>query len=87
MASLTDLLAATIVNAAAEAQLALRDSDAREIAALALALTRGLEAELADPDRPRERLRNGIALLVAGLAATAPASSSHLSHPSHLEEP
>lgn len=72
MAALADLLTTTITEAAAEAELALRDTDAREIAELALALTRGLEADLSDPDRPRERLRNGIALLVAGLAATAP---------------
>jgi TetR/AcrR family transcriptional regulator len=69
--SMSDLITATITDAAAEADLALRDTDAREIAELALALTRGLEADLTDPDRPRERLRDGIALLIAGLAATA----------------
>ena len=70
-ADMTDLLTSTIIGAAAEADLALTDEHAREVAELALALTRGLEADLSDPDRPRERLRNGIALLVAGLAAAA----------------
>ena len=74
MADLAELLTATITDAAAQAELALRDTDAREIAELALALTRGLEADLSNPDRTRERLRNGIALLVAGLAATAPST-------------
>jgi AcrR family transcriptional regulator len=85
MADLTDLLTATITEAATQAGLALRDTDAREIAALALALTRGLEAELADPGRPRERLRNGIALLVAGLAATAQPTTR--GDRAHEEEP
>jgi len=75
MAEMADLLTATITDAAAQADLALGDENAREIAELALALTRGLEADLSDPDRPRERLRNGIALLVAGLAATAQPAS------------
>jgi AcrR family transcriptional regulator len=68
-ANMTDLLTDTIMDVAAQADLALNDDNAREVAELALALTRGLEADLSDPDRPRERLRNGIALLVAGLAA------------------
>lgn len=71
MAEMSDLLTTTIIDAAAQADLALGASNAREVAELALALTRGLEADLSDPYRPRERLRNGIALLVAGLAATA----------------
>gem|GEM_PF-305466 len=75
MAQMADLLTGTITDAAAQADLALGDENAREIAELALALTRGLEADLSDPDRPRERLRNGIALLVAGLAATAQPAS------------
>jgi AcrR family transcriptional regulator len=74
-ADMTDLLTATIIDVATQADLALTDDNAREVAELTLALTRGLEADLSDPDRPRERLRNGIALLVAGLAAaTQPAS-------------
>jgi TetR/AcrR family transcriptional regulator len=76
--AMADLLTQTITDAASRADLALRGDNAREIAELALALTRGLEADLSDPDRPRERLRNGIALLVAGLAAAAqPAMHEH----------
>ena len=37
-----------------------------ELAALLLALTRGLEADLSDLDAPARRLRHGVALLVAG---------------------
>jgi TetR/AcrR family transcriptional regulator len=70
-ANMVALLTKTITDAAVRADLALGNENAREIAELALALTRGLEADLSDPDRPRERLRNGIALLVAGLAAAA----------------
>jgi TetR/AcrR family transcriptional regulator len=70
-ASMTDLLSATITEAATEVGLPLRADNAREVAELALALTRGLEADLSDPDRPRQQLHNGVALLVAGLAAAA----------------
>ena len=69
---MADLLAATITDVAEEANLRLTSDHAREVAVLALALTRGLEGD-ADPDRQRDRLRNGVALLIAGLAAaTAP---------------
>jgi AcrR family transcriptional regulator len=71
LSQLADLLAATITDAAAEADLALGAENAREIAGLTLALARGLESDASDPDRRRDRLRNGVALLVAGLAATA----------------
>lgn len=70
LSELADLLTATIISAAEEADLALGDDHAREVAEIALALTRGLERDLAS-DRSRERLRNGVALLVAGLAAAA----------------
>ena len=82
VAAMTQLLTETITAAAAEAGLALSLENAREVAVLALALTRGLEAEVqgaagdhakAQPglgELARERLRNGTALLVAGLAAT-----------------
>lgn len=40
---------------------------ATEFAALLLALTRGLETDLSDPETPVRRLRHGVALLVAGL--------------------
>jgi AcrR family transcriptional regulator len=72
LADLTGLLAETITTAAAEADLTLGPEHAHEIAELALALARGLEADHTDLDRRRDRLRNGVALLVAGLAATAP---------------
>jgi TetR/AcrR family transcriptional regulator len=75
MADMTELLTSTITDATALADLAFSEDTAREVAELALALTRGLEADLSDPDRPRERLRNGIALLVAGLAAAATPTS------------
>jgi AcrR family transcriptional regulator len=84
---MTDMLTATIIEAAGEAGLALGDGHAREVAELALALTRGLEADPPGPDgagrveaatvevttaeRTRERLRNGVALMVAGLAAVS----------------
>jgi AcrR family transcriptional regulator len=71
LSDLTDLLTSTIVTAAGEADLILGTENAREIAELVLALTRGLEVDVADAVRPRERLRNGVALLIAGLAATA----------------
>jgi AcrR family transcriptional regulator len=57
-AAVTELITATIMETAP-----LGESRAREVAELVLALGRGLEAE---PDRAR--LRNGVALLVAGLA-------------------
>ncbi|MCM0679087.1 TetR/AcrR family transcriptional regulator [Micromonospora phytophila] len=41
---------------------------ARVVADVLVALTRGLEADLTDPDLPRQRLREGVALIVAGLA-------------------
>jgi AcrR family transcriptional regulator len=69
LAQLSALLAETITTAAVEADLPLGADNAHEIAELALALARGLEADHTDVDRRRERLRNGIALLVAGVAA------------------
>jgi TetR/AcrR family transcriptional regulator len=68
---ITDLLTATITEAAEDADLALGVDNAREFACIALALVGGLDGD-PEPQRARERLRNGIALLVAGLAATAP---------------
>ncbi|MFC0003895.1 TetR/AcrR family transcriptional regulator [Micromonospora siamensis] len=40
---------------------------AHAVAEVLVALTRGLEADLTDPDLPRQRLRDGVALVVAGL--------------------
>lgn len=41
--------------------------DATGVAEVLLAFTRGLEADLCDPEAPVRRLRHGVALLVAGL--------------------
>lgn len=76
LAAMTQLLTETITEAAGEAGLALAEEHAREFAALALALTRGLETD-PQADRARERLRNGTALLVAGLAATVRPADAH----------
>lgn len=43
------------------------DARAHAVGELAVALTRGLEADRTNPDLTRQRLREGIALLVAGL--------------------
>ena len=59
-ADMTRLLADTVAAARP-------DADAREFAAVLLALTRGLEADLSDPEAPARRLRHGVALLVNGL--------------------
>ncbi|SCL31648.1 transcriptional regulator, TetR family [Micromonospora nigra] len=40
---------------------------ARAVADVLVALTRGLEADVTNPDLPRQRLRAGVALTVAGL--------------------
>jgi AcrR family transcriptional regulator len=50
---------------------------AADVAEVALALTRGLEADPSDAERARQRLRLGICLLVAGLSpAGSPAGGS-----------
>ncbi|MGY0004233.1 TetR/AcrR family transcriptional regulator [Micromonospora sp. I033] len=58
---LTDVVAGVLADAAGPR--------ARAVADVLVALTRGLEADLTDPDLPRRRLRDGVALLVAGLPA------------------
>jgi TetR/AcrR family transcriptional regulator len=73
---LAELVTDVISDADRLGEVALGDDDPREIAALALAFTRGLEADLGDERRPRERLRRGVTLLIAGLAAAAPADPS-----------
>ncbi|MEV1146157.1 helix-turn-helix domain-containing protein [Micromonospora sp. NPDC049799] len=56
---LTDVVAGALADRAG--------SRARAVAEVLVALTRGLEADLTDPDLPRQRLRDGVALVVAGL--------------------
>ncbi|SCF38101.1 TetR/AcrR family transcriptional regulator [Micromonospora mirobrigensis] len=56
---LTDVVAAALADTAGPR--------AHAVAEVLVALTRGLEADLTDPDLPRQRLRDGVALLVAGL--------------------
>lgn len=72
MARMRDLLADAIGAAAVRGEISPPEGGAVELAELALALTRGLEADLGDPDLPRLRLRRGVALLVAGLAPAPP---------------
>lgn len=57
---LTDVVAGALADAAGPR--------ARAVADVLVALTRGLEADLTDPDLPRRRLRDGVALVVAGLS-------------------
>jgi TetR/AcrR family transcriptional regulator len=69
-----ELLAATrdvLATAITKADLDLTGTDPGEIADITLALTYGLEKDLADPDRARRRLRLGIELLLAGLTGPA----------------
>ncbi|NJC73710.1 TetR/AcrR family transcriptional regulator [Planosporangium thailandense] len=63
-----DLLSAAVSGAMAAGEVPGDRLTAQELAELALALTRGLEADLSDPSAPRRRLRAGVALLVAGAA-------------------
>ena len=69
------LAADTVADAQQRGEVSLVDIEATEVADLALALTGGLEAYLADPDLLRRRLRQGVELFVAGLAQRRPASS------------
>ena len=41
-----------------------------EVAEISVALVRGLEADLTDPELPRRRLRHAVALLTSGVVAT-----------------
>ena len=63
--AMRDLLTGTVGEAIPAA-------DAAEFAELLLAFTRGLEADLSDPDAPARRLRHGVTLLVAGLSPQEP---------------
>ncbi|URN12411.1 TetR/AcrR family transcriptional regulator [Streptomyces radiopugnans] len=53
------------------------DVDAAELAELLLAFTRGLEADLSDPDAPARRLRRGVELFAAGLDRFPTAPKEH----------
>lgn len=64
------LATAVIADAKERGQIQLVDLRPTELADLALALTKGLEADLADASRVRRRLRQGIGLLVGGLSTT-----------------
>ncbi|WP_322756546.1 helix-turn-helix domain-containing protein [Frankia sp. Cas3] len=77
-AAMRDLLAGTIAADTIAADLAAADISAAdgpgvkalELAEILLALTRGLEADLSDPDVTLRRLRHAVALIVAGLSHT-----------------
>lgn len=59
-----------VVEAAATAgEVDLHGAEPTELAEIALALTYGLEALVAEPDRTRRRLRMAVELMVAGAAA------------------
>ena len=69
-AELRELATTTVAAAARRGEVDLRHAGAIgavEVADIALALTRGLEADLTDPELPRRRLRRGVELLVAGI--------------------
>lgn len=51
--------------------------DAAEFAEVLLAFTRGLEADMSDPEAPVRRLRHGVALLVTGLGRRQTAPKTH----------
>ncbi len=72
-AAMCDLLADTIAADLAAADISAADgpgATALELAEILLALTRGLEADLSDPDVTLRRLRHAVALIVAGLSHT-----------------
>ncbi|HKD98366.1 MAG TPA: helix-turn-helix domain-containing protein [Micromonosporaceae bacterium] len=75
----TDLIADRVAGFTADVEAlaagVLRDGGiepAADLAAVAVALTRGLEADLTDTDLPYRRLRQGAELLVAGATRTHP---------------
>ncbi len=72
-AAMRDLLSGTIAADLAAADISAADGPgvkALELAEILLALTRGLEADLSDPDVTLRRLRHAVALIVAGLSHT-----------------
>lgn len=62
-----ELIARAVADAQVRGEVTLVDIEATDLADLVLSLTRGLEAELTDPDLIRRRLRQGIDLLIGGL--------------------
>jgi TetR/AcrR family transcriptional regulator len=66
-AQLRELITTTVSAAAERGEVSLRDTSAAEVADIALALTRGLESGVTDPDQPRRHLHRGIHLLITGL--------------------
>lgn len=67
-AAVRDMLAGAIGQASAAGELDLAGTDAAEIADITLALTHGMEKDLADPHGARRRLRLAVELLLAGLS-------------------
>ncbi|MFC7545731.1 TetR/AcrR family transcriptional regulator [Plantactinospora sp. GCM10030261] len=65
---LVEAYTASVVDVVTEVLAADAGERARSVAELSVALTRGLEADLTDPDTPRRLLREGLALIAAGLA-------------------
>ena len=63
-----ELLADAVAAAADAGEITLPDAKPTEIAEIVMALTHGLELDLADPDSLRRRLALGLDLLVAGLS-------------------
>ncbi|HZN17637.1 MAG TPA: helix-turn-helix domain-containing protein [Micromonosporaceae bacterium] len=81
-AGLRDLLAGLVRAARAAGELPRGGPPATAVADVALAFTRGLEADPTAPDAARTLLRQGVRLLAAGLRGAAPAGSPAASaHP------
>jgi len=65
-------LATTVIaDARDRGEIRLVDIEPAEFADLLMALTKGIEIDLTDPDLVRRRLRQGVGLLVAGLGSPA----------------
>lgn len=84
-----ELLASTVADAARRGEVSLTDIEPGAFADLGLALTKGLEDDLSNPDRLRKRLRQGVELLVAGLVAQSrrPRGDQGVSHADTPQEP
>lgn len=73
---LQQLAASVVADARDRDEVQLTNIEPVEVADLGIALTKGLEADLGEPDTSRRRLRQGVRLLVGGLTAASPARSS-----------